>query len=426
MAGKHWTAAEEDALWQMQDASEDQLCAQFPGRTPHAIRLKILSLRKQRRVGYSPPAATPASEGVTRTMDQTGLSVSGLVREEIKTLDDLFRVCAVDPLEWQVVSWTCAAWNSLTKNAASEAEIHQLYKVSAKLKPRREVFAVREAITALVDREVPAATVPECKDLEGGEHVLELSIPDTHMGKHAWADETGHEHYDTNIARELYSAAAAELLARALPLGIGEAILVVGNDLLHVDNLENTTTRGTRQDVDSRPQRTFRAAVDMTVATVDLLLQHVPKVRVPVVPGNHDALSCWMLGEVLRAYYRNTDRVAVINEPGPRTYIRIGKALVMLCHGDGPKREDLPLIMARERPVDWGECTSHEAHTGHIHHERVVDVRGVIVRAFPSLCPPDAWHSRAGYIGSVRAAHGLVWHPEDGLVATHVWRPKPC
>jgi len=98
--------------------------------------------------------------------------------------------------------------------------------------------------------------------------------------------------------------------------------------------------------------------------------------------------------------------------------IAIGKVLLMFTHGDGIKFSELDRMMSREERILWGECLHHEIHTGHYHHEKVLDQKGVLIRALPSLCKPDGWHAKSGYIGSKERALAFLWHPERGLTAT--------
>ena len=124
---------------------------------------------------------------------------------------------------------------------------------------------------------------------------------DLHVGKLAWAPETGRD-YDSKIAETRVYQAVDTLIRRATSFKVAKHLFVVGNDLLQVDNLLGETTAGTHQDTDSRYRKMFRASVRM-MSEIALRLAEVAPVEIIVVPGNHDNLASFHVGEVLAARY---------------------------------------------------------------------------------------------------------------------------
>ena len=254
---------------------------------------------------------------------------------------------------------------------------------------------------------------------------MELAIPDLHIGKLAWAPETGYGSYDNKIAERLFKDALEGLIARTASFAFERVLFVVGNDLLHADTKAGTTTGGTQLDTDTRYHKTFDIARRMITRAIDRLREIAP-VKVVVVPGNHDTLSSWHLGDSLECYYHDRPDVIIDNGPNLRKYVHFGKCMLLLTHGDKGKRADYPLVMATEQPKMFGATVHREAHTGHLHQMRVQEHHGVKVRISPALCPPDAWHAENHFVGNQRAAEAFVWHPEDGLVAMAMYTvPEP-
>jgi hypothetical protein len=376
-----------------------------------------------KRISFQPHILeeNTVSEYMNRTYNESGLSIEGVTACQIKTPAELFQTCEIDPLAWEVVSLTCGAWNSVTKDKEGDPTVHQLYKVSAKLKPLKSLAGVREAIKELCEGIIPSKAVAKLPK-SSGKYTGVFSIPDIHLGKLAHCEETRHGNYDTRIAEGLFMTALQTLVDRAAPMGLSDVVFVVGNDMLNTDNTEGTTTGGTRQDVDTRIHRTYQTAQRMLVASIDYLLGVTQKVRVVVCPGNHDALLTWTVGELLRAYYRDSDRVEILNEPSKRQYVKVGSTLLMFTHGDKVKVSELDRIMTREEKQLWAECAHHEILLGHFHQEKVTDKMGVITRVLPSLCAPDAWHSAMGYL-SKRSAQSFIYHHENGLEQIGYWYP---
>lgn len=247
----------------------------------------------------------------------------------------------------------------------------------------------------------------------------EVSPVDLHVGKLAWGEETGNADYDIRIAEQVFTAAIDELIARTRPLNPELSVLVVGNDLLQTDNLQGTTTSGTYVDTDTRYIKSFRRARKINSWAIRRLAESSP-VHVVIVPGNHDRLTAFHLGEVLEAEFKDDPNVVVDNAPTLRKYLRWGSSLLGWTHGSDEKAADLPLIMATERPLDWAESIHREWHVGHLHKAKETrytagdSFNGVRVRILPSLCAPDAWHVQRGYVGERRAAECYLWQKDTG------------
>jgi hypothetical protein len=252
-------------------------------------------------------------------------------------------------------------------------------------------------------------------------HALEVCLFDLHIGKYGWGEETG-EDYDTDIAEARARDAAVDLLGQGAGACLEEIIVPIGNDLLHYDNLEGTTTAGTILDRDTRFQRMYRRARGLMSWLIQTCAEHA-NVRAVIVPGNHDSLSAFTLGEVLAAEYAKDARVTFDNSPRKRKYVPYGKNLVVYAHGHAEPHRKLPGIIAAEEPQLWAGATTREVHLGHFHKSKVTepiyvdDHEGCTVRVLRSLSGTDAWHSSMGYVGNTRGAEAFLWRKSGGLRA---------
>lgn len=249
-------------------------------------------------------------------------------------------------------------------------------------------------------------------------HLLEISPVDLHVGKYAWGEEAG-EDYDITIAERVFTEAIDDILHRASVYSLEKIVLVVGNDLLQTDTLQGTTTAGTYVDTDSRYIKSFRRARAINSWAIHRCASIAP-VEVQIVPGNHDSLTSFHVGEVLEAEFENDPRVEVKNGAKRRKYLRYGVTLLGWTHGNEEKQIDLPLIMAQECPKEWGETLHREWHIGHLHKMKETrftagdSFNGVRVRILPSLCAPDAWHYTRGFVKERRACEGYLWNHDSG------------
>lgn len=253
-------------------------------------------------------------------------------------------------------------------------------------------------------------------------YMIEVSPFDIHIGKLGWGEEVG-ESYDSSIAIERAKHAVKDLTQRAVSGHRPELFLwTIGNDLMHADTPEGTTRAGTRMDLDTRFLKMFRAAWQYNAWAVAYLAQFAP-VKVIVIPGNHDLISAFQVGEVLSALFEGNPAVTVDNRAAIRKYVEWGKVLLGFTHGDQEYHKDLPLIMADEVGEAWGRAVFREWHIGHIHNKRQTkwlthdQHRTIGVRILPSLTGQDYWHYKKGY-RHIPQAEAWIWHKEEGNVCS--------
>lgn len=349
----------------------------------------------------------------------------------IHTFEALAAHAQIDLDVWEIERKLVNSWEVGMKGDDGEPIVQPLFQVKAWFKRRRDVVNARTVVESIFAKAAERAPVypkivfPKKRD----KHLLVMSIPDHHFGMQAWHPETGGPDYDLKIAKTCYRNAVHDLVTMASNFECDEVLYPIGNDVMHIDSPRNQTYAGTPQDVDTRYPKIFEECFRTLVESIDLLQTVAPRVRVVVIPGNHDPQATYHLGMCLQSWYRNCGGVEVDNGPKMRKYFEHGKLMLCLTHGDKEKHAQLPIVMAQERPDMWGRTLFHEIHLGHLHHLRetawrdVGEYQGVRVRILPSLTPPDAWHSSQGYI-SIRASQALVYHPERGYVAQFSHTPR--
>ena len=341
------------------------------------------------------------------------------VEKRIRNEKDLIRICGIDVAEWKIVRWVCNKWEVGAKVGPRdnpELICKPLYQVKAWLERKRELIDARAEIAELAAearKTFKLPLLPAPRTAPKG-NMLELGIPDLHLGKLAHSDETGYRSYDHRIAKDDFNGAVDGLLSQAEPSNPERIVFVVGNDYLHADSRRNQTFNGTPLDSDSRYFKLFRCGFDMAKDAI-LKMRAMAPVHVVVVPGNHDLESAWHLGHSLECFFRTEKYVTVDNAPRNRKFVQHGTVGLMFTHGDKGKHDRYPLLMATEDRELWGKTTWNEIHCGHLHQTRVREHNGVRVRILSALCPPDAWHAELGFVGNKQCAEAFIWHREAGL-----------
>lgn len=391
------------------------------GKTP--LRWDNVSGKCRRCIKAKPPSDTLDVKGDTATLTK-------VTTETVRTLADLVRVCNVDTEAWKVDRWTVAAYQQGAKDAEGNLHAQELFSVKAWLKANKVILGVKAEISSLIedakarlDREnQPQSDRADLRLLREHpeshqRHLLEIAIPDLHLGKLAWKPETGYSDYDVKIAEKLFDTALDALIERTKHFSFDKIVFPVGNDLLHSDTKQGQTTKGTPLDTDSRYYKAFGIGRRMVSRAIDKLRLIAP-VTVVCVAGNHDQLSTYHLSDSLSCLYHDQPDVTIMGDPNLRKYFSYGRIALLFTHGDKGKSSDWPLLFATEQPKMFGSALYREIHVGHIHQTRTTEYHGVRVRVSPALCSPDSWHADNQFVGNVRGAEALVWHPDEGLVAT--------
>lgn len=291
--------------------------------------------------------------------------------------------------------------------------------VKSSIDHARQAEIFKEALEAM------AEALPRAEPISAPDHTADhlmavYPVGDHHLGMLSWGEETGAD-YDLEIAERLLIAAVQHLIEVAPPCDRC-AIPILG-DFLHYDSFESVTpTNKHLLDSDTRFPKMVRTAIRVIRHIVGAALKHHKSVLVIFEPGNHDPATTAFLMECFAALYENEPRVTVDTSPRHFHYFRFGKNLVGTHHGHGVKMENLPLIMATDRPDDWGATVHRFWLTGHVHHDNGKDFPGCSVESVRILAPTDAWAANKGY-RSQRGMKAIVLHKDYGEVARHVVNP---
>lgn len=238
-----------------------------------------------------------------------------------------------------------------------------------------------------------------------------IPMGDPHMGLLAWADETGSDNFDCKIAEAELTKAVSQLIAIA-PSAETCLLLNLG-DFFHSDNHKNQTKSGNILDVDGRYGKILSIGVRVMIECIELALQQHKKVIVKNCIGNHDDHTSLALAVALDCFFSKNKRVQVDTSANKFWYYKFGNNLLGTTHGDTCKFDKLPVIMATDKPTEWGQTQHRYWWTGHIHHDSTKDIGGVECNSVRTLAARDAWHSAAGY-RSQRDMKLITYHKDYG------------
>jgi hypothetical protein len=353
---------------------------------------------------------------------------------------DLLDFLGVDLNDWEVVKVVYGKSEGYRKDRRVEWEvidgkvrhgivddsgellIKPLFSVKVWLKKKVAEIAARNEVELIKKEAISYA--PKYKRIKYPKlngFMYEVATPDLQLGRLVMAEEAGLAS-DPDLYIRKAESAVNELLGVAEKFQIERILLPIGNDLFNSNTAAMTTAHGTPQSDDVRWQRTYKLCKGMFIRLIENMTQIAP-VDVKIVKGNHDEERIFYFGDTLESWFHNNPNVTVDNRPIGRKYYPFGKVLLGLAHGYYEKDVKLDSLMAYEQPQLWAASQFREWHLGDKHHKKDTLIKtdelenGVVVRILRSLAPPSVWEYDKGYVGSLKAAEGFLWHKERGLFA---------
>jgi hypothetical protein len=275
-------------------------------------------------------------------------------------------------------------------------------------------------IDALIERleafEWKPAPVIECKEDHHQDSLCTLlTLTDFHLGMYAYAKETGDD-WNTDMAAHEYLEAIQEMCDGSPNSATG--ILNLQGDFMHWDGLDAVTPTGKHQlDADTRFSRLIDMALDVIMASVEIMLGKFSQVKVIVCEGNHDLVGSMWIRKAIKKIYQDNPRIEVDDTDFPFYAHLHGDIMLAFHHGHKVKNQNLPALFSSEPRYRkmWGQAEYTYIHTGHYHHteQMMGEGGGAIVERHPTLSGKDAYAARGGY-HSWRAAHAITYHWETG------------
>lgn len=242
------------------------------------------------------------------------------------------------------------------------------------------------------------------------------TITDYHLGMYAWEDEAGAD-WDMNIAKAMLIEKFAEMVQATPDSEMG--IFCQLGDFLHWDGILAVTPASKHVlDADTRFPALVECAISCIIECIQMLLHKHQKVHVIMAEGNHDQASSMWLRGFLPHLFKSTDRLTIETSPHPFYCYDWGQTMIAWHHGHLRKMADLPGVFASDPKFRamWGKATITYIHTGHLHHEKVIEKAGAIVEQHPTLAARDAYGAR-GFDYSRRAAKAITYHKSKGEVS---------
>ena len=241
-------------------------------------------------------------------------------------------------------------------------------------------------------------------------------LGDPHVGMLALKDESGAD-WNLKAAQSVFCG-VFDRLVKVAP-SCSQAVIVNLGDYFHYDNASKVTERSRNQlDVDGTYLEMADTGIKIMVQMINSALEHHNKVKVITAIGNHDDTGAMFLQAALKHMYEDSSRVEIVTTSSVFQYFQHGKCLVGVHHGHTSKMEKLPMVMATDKPEEWGQSQHRYWLTGHIHHDSMKEYSGCKVESFRTLAGKDNYAASHGYRAG-QDSKALVLHKDFGEVERH-------
>lgn len=330
---------------------------------------------------------------------------NGFTPDLLKDPEYLLQKHGFDPDDWEIV--TC---KSVIKGEERECQSRIC------VRPKKTIGSLtKEDIEKIYNNLNPCALPASSSVSLSADKLLVATVSDLHFGRLTEKNISGAD-YNLEIAALKMLKIVQDYVNHFKERrdNIEEVVFFFLSDFFNVDNVQMTTTKGTPQVNCVHPQTMFKEGANLAIACIDKL-QELGKVRVPYVESNHDTMTSYHLALLLKAWYRNNEKVVIDTSPIPRKYIQFGNTLLGFSHGHNDTRT-IPYVMASEASREWGETKYHEFLCGHLHKEITTsDKTGAVLRHLSAPVPQDLWGMQKGLVVPNRKSQALLYDKENGL-----------
>lgn len=285
----------------------------------------------------------------------------------------------------------------------------------------RQLELMRAVVEGMCSAIVPLPSVPLSQRKVDKKLLNLYTVSDFHLGMLSWADETGAD-WDMKIAEDLFARWFDAAFQSAPDAGTGVINLL--GDLAHFDSLDAVTpASGHVLDADTRYQKLVRYMIRMVRRVVEMALVKHETVKLLVVQGNHDESGMIWMAEMFSTLYDNEPRVLVDTSADVYKMVQHGKTTLFFHHGHKARFDAIEPVMIAKFRKAFGDSIYSYAHVGHLHHQKIVESRNMIVEQHRTLAAKDAYASRGGWM-SGRSANVITYSSEFGEVGRLTISPE--
>lgn len=304
---------------------------------------------------------------------------------------DLLKAMGLDPNEFETTTNTANRWWLDKGNVLERIRNGQI-----KINFRKKKFELNqdsiEDILFNLDLEPITVYKPERK----GDGLLYHAINDTHFGNATYDDYKGHQ---------------SEIVTWNESKQWDTIIIKQGGDFFHTNNSEGTTVAGTKVGHDVDLLKMTQYGLDFMKPIIQTALENSANVKYVYIEGNHDKDIARMFAIFIRELYPQMDFDITDNTFKSYKYQDV---FLGFLHGDKPRNANkVANVFFQMFREDIANAKTVEIHTEHLHHEKVKEDMGFVIRTNTTANPDDKWHSENGFIGTRKIFQSFIYNDKS-------------
>ena len=324
--------------------------------------------------------------------------------ENINNENDVLIDNGFNPDKFSLVNYKTSIWTGV------DGKEYVSKKVS--VKPRAEFIWTKdfmEKLLSTIDYTPPVENLISPKNNDG-KNILVFPIVDFHYMRFASTNFTN-DNYDCDIARKNFYHIVNSVVDKYSGSELSKIYFIIGNDMINCDNLEGTTTKGTKQENCSNIEQAILELSNLLVGAINCLKKMAP-VDVIYVPSNHDYLVSFGIVNALRLRYENDTCVNIDSSYKERKYRKDGICLLGFAHD--LKIDKINNIIINDAKEYISETNRRIYFLGHLHHEQFKDIDGTEIRRMSSIAGQSRWEYNNGYCG-IKKCQTFLIDPKKGI-----------
>lgn len=163
---------------------------------------------------------------------------------------------------------------------------------------------------------------------------------------------------------------AHKLIERYRAFNYEKIIVELTGDILHIDNTQETTNKGTQLKAEGTLFDAYRLSLEVLGGVFAVLREECQDVEVYWTQGNHSRGMEWAMMDRLAYQFESGTMKFHVDETMRKAY-RYGTTLVGIEHGDAPEKTKF-LWLQYEFSDLWGGAKHFEIHGGHTHKDKAI------------------------------------------------------
>lgn len=321
------------------------------------------------------------------------VDVIAMTDEQAKDTDFVLQAFGYDPSKWAIINCTSNLWSVDGKDKRLNN-----YQFKVKVKPKTTKDLIPSDFKAILDGfKVKKVDLPKPTQ-NNSKTALEVDFTDMHIGS-----EFQNLQYINQKIADIKNEIENKKVERVQLCFLG--------DILHADNANETTAKGTQLKLKSTAYEMVRSGLHIITNIIRELA--IVDTEVYWVQGNHSRLAEFMLFQIVEKEFKDT-HIRFYNDESLRKAFLFGKNLIGLTHGDIP-RKNMDSWLMYEFPELWGQARYWEIHSGHLHEEAVKSHGSMKIRTLPTVKATDEYENSLGYRNDFTKIQTFLWHKTEGL-----------